>query len=318
MKKYLSVCFEPPWLESLTQSTTYPFAQSLANLGVNKITCQTKHYQESIAKLLSKAGLNRHIADLDNRAYIVGLSWASETKLFPVTYYSEVIPWITDCWEPQFEQWKSIFSRHKIRHVFFSARDAALAFSDDLSPMKSHWLPEAVAPYRFDPSLPLSQRSIDVFEMGRVFSQYNSKITPVTANKYNHIYGKFITEDLATLLQTTKILVCFPKSVTHPEKSGAIETATARYFEGMAAGCLLVGHAPPELIDIFGYNPVIEIEKGNEAQQIQDLLFNIDNSQAIVNRNYQELMKCGTFEIRAQEMLKILNNEGYFLKTKHP
>jgi hypothetical protein len=308
--KQVKMCLDPPHLwQSL--STNLGLALELEKLGIKSQSFQSNSYSHYAGKLLSKLKLSRNFVDITNTAYIVGLSWASETALFPVTYYSEVIPWITDCWEPQFSYWEKILSRHKIRNVFFSARDVIPYFHSLFSNIDFHWLPEAVLPARFNASTPLKKRSIDIFEMGRMYADYNAKITPTTKGKYNHIYDKFITENISNLLEDTKILVCFPKCMTHPKSSGTVETATARYFEGIAAGCILLGHAPPELIDIFGYNPVIEINQGNEAEQIREILDKINIYQNWTEKNLLALSNCGTFEIRATQMLKILRGKGY-------
>jgi hypothetical protein len=34
----------------------------------------------------------------------------------------------------------------------------------------------------------------------------------------------------------------------------------------MASKCLIVGHAPQELTDLSGYNPVIEVREGYEFE----------------------------------------------------
>ena len=46
-----------------------------------------------------------------------------------------------------------------------------------------------------------------------------------------------------------------------PELAGDIETLTQRYWECMLSRIVMLGHAPQELIDLIGYNPVIEIDK---------------------------------------------------------
>jgi hypothetical protein len=309
--KRLKVCLDPPNLYQQSLSTNLGLALELEKLGVETKSYQANAYAHVFGKLVSRLKLSRNLIDLNHNAYIVGLGWASETPLFPITYYGEVIPWVTDCWEPQFNQWERIFSRHRIKHAFFSAKQVIPYFQDRFPKITCHWLPEAVLPKRFNSSRSLKERSIDIFEMGRFYAEYNSKLTPVTSGKYNHLYGGFLSDDINQLLEDTKILVCFPKSQTHPERSGTIETATARYFEGIAAGCIILGHAPPELIDIFGYNPVIEVETGNEVEQIQEILDQIDNYQSWTEKNLAALLKCGTFQVRAQTMLEILQKQGY-------
>ena len=58
--------------------------------------------------------------------------------------------------------------------------------------------------------------------------------------------------------------------------AGKIETLTQRYWECMLSRCLIVGRAPFELINLIGYNPVIEVEWGNESEQLLRILNNIE------------------------------------------
>jgi len=101
--------------------------------------------------------------------------------------------------------------------------------------------------------------------------------------------------------------VCFPCSQTHPERSGTVETVTHRYFEGMASRCLLVGHGPQELVDLFGYNPVIEMQGGREAEQIEQILRDPESVAELVERNYRRLLEVGSWKKRAHETLKVIS-----------
>ena len=53
--------------------------------------------------------------------------------------------------------------------------------------------------------------------------------------------------------------------------AGDIETLTQRYWENMLSRIIMVGHAPKELVDLIGYNPIIEIDKENDKEQIIDI-----------------------------------------------
>ena len=67
-------------------------------------------------------------------------------------------------------------------------------------------------------------------------------------------------KDLVAGLANSRVSICFPQSITNPERCGKVETVTLRYFESMASKCLIVGKCPLELRDLFGYNPVIEVD----------------------------------------------------------
>ena len=96
--------------------------------------------------------------------------------------------------------------------------------------------------------------------------------------------------------------------MTHPERSGDVETVTYRYFESMASGCLIWGKCPQELFDLFGYNPVIEADEHDPYGQLDEILQNLGKYQELVGRNYQRLMEVGTWKVRAASMIETINN----------
>lgn len=314
MKKSLELCLEPKWYSwNIWQKQ---FNEALIDHGI-----PTKRHQPwkslwYLGGVLSKMRLCRNLTERKNKAAIMALSWPSETRLFPVTFYSEIIPWITDCWPPDFDAWEGLFRRHKMKHIFFSARDAAIEFQKRLPDRTFHWLPEAIDPTEFSASKPLTERSIDVFEMGRRLDWYHEAISSVLQENQKHYFEFVPRAKLSGVLANTKILICFPKSVTHPEAK-QVQTVTPRYFEGMAAGCILVGSAPQELIDLFGYNPVIEVDQESAGKQILDVLSNLSCYQDLVKRNYTKLYAVGTFKPRVTAMLHTLSNAGYDVSTTY-
>jgi hypothetical protein len=118
-------------------------------------------------------------------------------------------------------------------------------------------------------------------------------------------------EALVKGLSDSKISVCFPSSLTHPQRSGDVETVTYRYFESMASGCLLWGKCPQELSDLFGYNPVIEADRRDPYGQLDEILQNSGKYSELVDRNYQRLLEVGTWRVRAAAMLEIINNQDF-------
>ena len=80
----------------------------------------------------------------------------------------------------------------------------------------------------------------------------------------------------------------------------------------MASKCLIVGHAPQELIDLFGYNPVIEALEGHEFEQIESSLTNPSAFQHLVDRNYRRLLEVGTWKNRIATILDTLRDLPIF------
>jgi hypothetical protein len=162
----------------------------------------------------------------------------------------------------------------------------------------------------------LNERSIDLLEFGR----RNKKVFDVNLpQNYTHLYSKngehlFKTEqDLMNGLADSKITICYPSCDTQPQKAGDIETLTQRYWEAMLSQIVIVGRAPKELIDLIGYNPVIEIGKENQTERIIDIINHINNYQSLVDRNNDTAKKMGSWDIRVKQIMDWLKSTGYHI-----
>jgi hypothetical protein len=134
--------------------------------------------------------------------------------------------------------------------------------------------------------------------MGRRHEQVHRSLLELSSRgPCQHLYqrapGEVIFESSSDLVQglvDAKISVCFPASVTHPERCGSIETLTQRYFESMAAGAIVVGHAPQELVEFMGYNPVVEIEADTAAATCGRILASPSEFQALADKNRETVL----------------------------
>lgn len=277
--------------------------------------------EEFVGKVLSKFRMIRNVHR--SKPLIVSFMGFSEYKTFPVSCWTELVPYCFDCWPGSYDRWSSFFKRHRVRVAFFSARQSAEHFLTSIPAMQSFWLPEATDPNEYDPETPLSARDIDVLELGRREEAYHRAIVDSLAkqgrsHRFEAIKGQIIfpsKDELIDGLSRAKISICFPCSQTHPERSGDVETVTHRYFESIASKCVIVGHSPAELVDLFGYNPVIEVETGNEATQIEFILEHLNSFQGLVDRNYARLLECGTWKHRVTAMLRTLREHDVHSAT---
>ena len=243
-----------------------------------------------------------------------------EKKTFPFSYWTEIIPYSFDCWPKYYDWWTSFYKRERVRIAFITARQSAEYFSRALPAMKTVWLPEATDPSEYSPERLLTERDIDVLEMGRRFEPYHDRITKkLTQANRVHLYERGESKsifpgrtELVDGLARTKILICFPRSLSHPEDAGGVETVTYRYFQAMASKCLIVGHAPQELQDLFGYNPVLEVQEGQEYEQIEWALNNLVSLAELVDRNYARLLEVGTWKNRVETMLDVVRAHPSF------
>ncbi|HEV2484002.1 MAG TPA: glycosyltransferase [Terracidiphilus sp.] len=267
-----------------------------------------------VAKALSKLRLVRNVYRSSTGPVFVSFMGYSESRIVPISCWNEIIPYCFDCWPDLYERWMSFFKRHRVRIALFSARQSARHFAGVLPNMRSVWVPEACDPLEYCSSKSWLERNIDVLELGRRYDYFHSRIREplAEANRvhlFEQVKGKIIFPDRDGLVDgyaRSKISICFPCSQTHPERSGSIETVTLRYFESMASKCIILGRAPQELIDLFGYNPVIEVRDGHEFEQIESLLNSPDSCHDLVELNYRRLMEVGTVKSRVEQILDIL------------
>ena len=235
--------------------------------------------------------------------------------LYPYCLAHPCVTYSFDCWPVHYDNWASFFAKNHIHTAFISARQSAREMARRCPATHFHWLPEAVDPTDYTSDLSLANRPIDVLELGRRFEPYHQRITPgLQKNRLVHIYptqNRGLVFDNNRDVQATfghsKICICFPQNLTHPDRAGHVETVTLRYFEAIAARCLVLGHCPKELEDLFGYNPVIEANLDNPLNQLLDtLLPRLAQYQPYVDRNHIRLLKAGTVDHRASEIVSAL------------
>jgi hypothetical protein len=73
----------------------------------------------------------------------------------------------------------------------------------------------------------------------------------------------------------------------------------------------MVGHAPKELIEFIGYNPVIEIDYENPNGQICNILQHINDYIGLTNKNRETALLKGDWLARMQGINVFLTQSGY-------
>ena len=246
---------------------------------------------------------------------------------FPDYARYEVVPMFWDCWPCYFEKTCRWLRKHGVRTAIFSSRQTAERMQERFSGKNKGWqrinviwCPEAVDDSVYQKGKLLKDRNIDLLEFGRsndkVFKvdQLESVIDNKNRN-LNHVCtkqnGKFIytNEQLYEAMGNAKVTIALPRSITQPEMAGDIETLTQRYWECMFSRMVMVGHAPQELIDIIGYNPVIELsDKISPEEQIADVIEHIEDYQFLVDKNRETAEKLGSWDVRMKWLMGELSN----------
>ena len=245
------------------------------------------------------------------------LMGASFESLIPHVFISNSnYAYMYDAW-PRFHE--DILNKAKIMNIkmiFFSSHQVTKLFNKLDSEIKGVWVPEGIKieDYSF---VPFNLKEIDVLEFGRKYDVYHDKIAPsLKANNYLHLFEKQRGDvvfksrlDFLNGLAKSKISICIPSNITHPERAEGISCMTLRYLQSMASKCLIVGILPDEMKYLFDYQPIIEIDIENASSQILDILENYESYFPLIEKNYIEIQKFHTWDIRLEEILLNIKNE---------
>ena len=233
---------------------------------------------------------------------------------FPYYATHEVIPFIWDCWPCYYDKMEAWFNRHKTRTAIFTSHMEMEEMQKRCPQVKMLWCPEAVDASNYKQGRLLKDRNINLLEFGRSNERVLGKLS-IDNHVFTYGDGKFIysNDELYKAMGNAKITICLPKSMTHPDVAQGVETLTQRYWEAMLSRMVIVGRAPKELIDICGYNPVLELPDNIERinSYFLDILNNIEDYQELVDKNRQTALEKGIWSIRMKGVVEWLENVGY-------
>ena len=230
--------------------------------------------------------------------------------VFPFCSTYNIIPYIWDCWPRTWDHVVQMIQSIGISKCFISSSMVCKELSNRDIHTDLIYIPEGININYYIKGKQLINRIIDVLELGRIHQIYHNTIKSIDG--INFLYNKDdqfvfpLFSDLVKGLSQTKIVICFPRSATHQSMAGSIETLTQRYWECMLSRCLIIGKAPFELVDILGYNPVIDVEYGKEKEQISSILSNISLFQDLVDKNYSNAIKYASWDNRVKDMKQYL------------
>ena len=255
--------------------------------------------QERIDLRLGIAPKALNLGLVKPRQFFAVLMRANLRKCLPhFTLPGQKSLYIFDAW-PQVQHRIARFADvFGVNHIFCSSAQVAQRMQSQVKRTRCHWMPEGIDTHGYR-SRPTAGKDIDVLALGRKYDRYHQMIVePLKAAGLDYRYerqpGEIVfptREGFVDGLARTKISICVPSSVTHPDRAGDIETMTVRYLQSMASRCLIVGHAPPEMVDLFGYNPVIEIDLENPGGQLLSVLGDFASYQWLVERNQMAVME---------------------------
>lgn len=237
-------------------------------------------------------------------------------KFFPFFHFKADLKvlWMYDAWEPLFDEIEKTIRAYKINMVFTASKQSADYFNTlNIPNFQSHWIPEGidVDQYQF---IPYQERTTDVLQLGRKWNEYHEKIKTIEKDivyQYEKKAGEIIfptREDFLFGLANSKISICVPSDITHPERTGKISTITNRYLQSMASKCLLLGKIPHDMVHLFDYNPIIEIDDNNPVAQIEAILSNFDTYIPLIEKNYETIKSFHNWDNRVTQIENFIRN----------
>ncbi len=233
---------------------------------------------------------------------------------FPDYTRYEVVPMIWDCWPCFFDKTCGWLRKHGVKTAVFSSRQVAERMRKMFPEMNIIWCAEAVDGSSYTKGKLLKDRQIDLLEFGRsnrrIVDPANLEKPDDGGNRLNHVStrqnGRFVytNEQLHEAMGNAKVTITLPRSMTDPDVAGDVETLTQRYWECMFSRMVMVGHAPQELVDFIGYNPVVELRSDITAEDlIKDVLLHIGDYQVLVDRNRRVAEEKGTWNVRMKWLM---------------
>ncbi len=165
--------------------------------------------------------------------------------------------WIDELWLaelPQHKYW--IHALKKFDHVFISCLDTVETLSKVID-KPCRWLPGAVDALRFSPYPGVPSRVVDLYSIGRRIEAIHKELFKAAENgSIFYLYDTFggSLSDVydykqhrnlfSNIAKRSKYFMVAPGKVNLPGETRGQEEIGRRYYEGAAAGTVMIGQAP--------------------------------------------------------------------------
>ena len=221
--------------------------------------------------------------------------------------------YLFDAWPARHGEVRNFVETWGIQYAFVSSSRAADRLSELSDRCTFIWTPEGVDPTAYQ-QRSFIEKDIDVLQLGRKYDLHHALITPALekARKtylFERVKGGIVfptREEFVAGLARSKISICFPSSMTHPERSGDVETMTTRYLQSIVSKCLVLGHAPAEMVALFGYNPVVEMDMSDPGGQVIEILRDFESYLPLIEKNFSLVSHDHTWAKRWDRMAQVL------------
>ena len=238
-----------------------------------------------------------------------------DSFVWPYSYYTEVVPFIWDCWPRYWPRLIASLKRNKIKTLFCTSSQVIEMVHAEIPSIHAVWIPEGINTVVYPAGKTLKERSVDLLELGRQLSRYHEALVIGNSNeKIIHLFERpgqgLLFPNFSSLvdgLGNSRITICFPRCDTHPKHADNVETLTQRYWECMLSRTIMLGRAPFELVEFLGFNPVIEVDWANPCGQLHKILNNIERYQETVDHYRKIALEKGDWCTRMEKIKTELN-----------
>ena len=233
---------------------------------------------------------------------------------FPDYAQYEIIPFFWDVWPENFEKTFTWLAKHDIKTAIFTSSQVAAMVQTKFPRMNVLAVTEGIDVETYSKGKQLKDREIDFLEYGR---EIDHVVKYSIEDKIKYVRGKrngkpiFSQQELIETLASSKVVAAYTKKWTNPEQAGEIDTLTQRYWECMLSGCIMIGHAPQELVGLIGYNPVIEVDMERPDEQLMNILNNVSYYQNLVDINYKSAILYGDWKYSINIIIDFLKKKNY-------
>lgn len=237
------------------------------------------------------------------------------------------------CWLD--EMWASEIPRHKywlhalrkFDHVCVGYHGSVSALSKAID-RPCHWVPGAVDALRFSPYPNPTPRAVDVYSIGRRWDGIHRKLLAAAGRKeifyvYDtfpriaemHVHDHQQHRDLfANLAKRSRYFIVAPGKMDSPEETQGQVEIGFRYYEGAAAGTVMIGQPPScdAFTETFPW-PDVVIPIRPDGADVMDVLASLDSEpervSAISRRNTSEALLRHDWVYRWKDVFQVAGLE---------
>jgi spore maturation protein CgeB len=216
--------------------------------------------------------------------------------------------WIDELWAadlPRYRYW--LPSLRRFDHIVLGMHGTVAPLSDMLG-RRCHYVPGAVDTLRFSPYPARPERVVDVYSVGRRLDAVHQALLALAAK--NRIFYQYDTlqtgisqapdhrehrELYANIAKRSRCFMVAPGKANLPEETrGQIEVAF-RYYEGAAAGAVMLGQAPDcePFRSMFDWPDVVipvKADGSDVTDVVSDLTAHPERADRIGRRNAREAL----------------------------